>query len=264
MGASIVRRRRLILVALVALACATALLIAVAHRGPAAVSAAPAAPPAPAAHKAAGEAVLVVRHAGGHDALWLLSPADGAATAAGELPGRAGVVAVSTAGSVAYLPESGAPRLWIGRGPFAPRTVSLAAAGVRRIDALTWVAGDRLLVSGVTKGAASPYRDRLFLVDLTTGKTRAFRGLSGAEPSAAPAVGKVAYVKFTTLVAGTKTKAPVVRESLKVLSLTHGGAGARCGPTSTSSGPITARSPVRSSRRTVAGSSPVRPAATCA
>jgi hypothetical protein len=219
MGASIVRHHRLILVALVALVCAAALLIAVTHRAPAAVSA------APAAHEAAGEAVLVVRHASGHDALWLLSPTDGAATAAGELPGLAGAAAVSPAGSVAYLPENQAPRIWIGHGPFAPRTVSLAAAGVRRIDALTWVAADRLLVSGVKKGFASPYRDRLFLVDLTTGKTRAFRGLSGAEPSAAPAVGKVAYVKFTTLVAGTKTKAPVIRESLKVLSLTHGGAG---------------------------------------
>lgn len=218
MGTSIDRHRRFVLSAFV-LVCAAALPLAALHRPPASASA------TPVAKQAAGESVLVVRRAGGHDALWLLSPTDGTATAAGELPGVAGGVAVSPGGSVAYVPENGAPRIWIGHGPLAPRTISLAGAGVRRIDALTWVTADRLLVSGVKKGAANPYRDRLFLVDLTTGETRAFRGLSGAEPSAAPSVGKVAYVKFTTLVPGTRTKAPVIRESLKVLSLTHDGAG---------------------------------------
>ena len=67
------------------------------------------------ARVAAAPSVLVVRRAGDHDALWLLSPAGGTPTAAGELPGMAGDVAVSPDGlSAAYLPESGAPRLWIG------------------------------------------------------------------------------------------------------------------------------------------------------
>lgn len=221
MVASIVRHRRLALAVFMTLACAAGLLALAAHRHVAPVAAA--APPA--VKQAAAESVLVVRHASGHDTLWLVSPVDGSATAAGELPGRAGTASVSPAGSVAYLPENGAPRIWIGYGPLAPRTVSLSGAGVRRVDAFTWVDGDRLLVSGVKKGQANPYRDRLFLVDLTSGKTRAFRDLSGAEPSAAPAVGKVAYVRFKLVSAATRTKPAVYRESLKVLSVDRGGAG---------------------------------------
>jgi hypothetical protein len=220
MVASIVSRRRLALGALVLLACAAGLLALATHRHVPAAAAS-----SPAAGQAGSEAVLVVRPASGHDTLWLVSPVDGTATAAGELPGVAGTAAVSPTGSVAYLPGNGAPRVWIGYGPLAPRTVSLAGAGVRRVDALTWVAGDKLLVAGVKKGRPGPYTDRLFLVDLTSGKTRAFRNLSGAEPSAALAVGKVAYDQFKLISAATRAKPAVYRESLKLLSLSHGGAG---------------------------------------
>ena len=63
--------------------------------------------------RAATESVLVVRRAVDHDALWLLSPADGTPTAAGDLPGFAWSAAVSPDGqNVAYLPENErAPRL---------------------------------------------------------------------------------------------------------------------------------------------------------
>ena len=78
----------------------------------------------------AAESVLVVRSAGDHDALWLLSPVDGTPTAAGELPGKAGSVAVSPDGAnVAYLPANGGPRVWIGYGPLARRPSRWPAPG---------------------------------------------------------------------------------------------------------------------------------------
>jgi hypothetical protein len=220
MLAPVFRHRRVALAVFMMLACVAGLFALATRRHVAPVAAAP-----PAVRQAGAESVLVVRHASGHDTLWLVSPVDGTAAAAGELPGRAGAASTSPAGSVAYLPADGAPRIWIGYGPLAPRTVSLSGAGVRRVDALTWVDSDRLLVSGVKKGQADPYRDRLFLVDLTTGRTRAFRDLSGAEPSAATAVGKVAYVRFKLISAGTRSRPAVYRESLKVLSMDHGAAG---------------------------------------
>ena len=172
------------------------------------------------------ESVLVARSAGAHDALWLLSPADGTPTAAGELPGKAGAVAVSPDGAnVAYLPRSGAPRVWIGFGPLAPRSISLAGVGVKRADTFCWIDAHRLLVAGVTKATAGYTSGRLYLVNATTGKSRAFRDLSGIEPSAAAAVGKVAYVKLTTVVPRTGYRGPVIRESLKLLSLSRAGGG---------------------------------------
>ena len=161
------------------------------------------------ARAAAAPSVLVVRRAGDHDALWLLSPADGTPTAAGDLPGMAGDVAVSPDGlSAAYLPENGAPRLWIGTGPLAPRTISLTGAGVRRVHSLTWVDDGRLMVAGATRASAGSSGDRLYLVNAATGKVRAFRDLRGTEPSAAPAAGKVAYVRLTTVVPGTSEEQP--------------------------------------------------------
>ena len=177
----------------------------------------------PSAGPPVAESVLVARSAGDHDALWLLSPLDGTPTAAGRLPGKAGAVAVSPDGAnVAYLPGNGSPRLWIGYGPLAPKTVSLRGAGVKRVRGLTWIDAQRLIVSGVTSGSASYLDDKLYLVNVATGKVRAFRDLRGNEPSAAPAAGKLAYVKFTTVSTG---RVAVVRESLKLLNLGGKGAG---------------------------------------
>jgi hypothetical protein len=106
--------------------------------------------------------------------------------------------------------------------------VSLAAAGVTAVDWLTWISADRILVSGVTSGTfASADRDRLFVVTVSTGKVRAFRDLRGTEPSAAPGVGKVAYVRLTTLAPGDASHpdAPLIRESLRILSLSGSGGG---------------------------------------
>jgi hypothetical protein len=96
---------------------------------------------------------------------------------------------------------------------------------VKRADSFCWIDASRLLVSGVTRATAGTFSGRLFLVNAATGKVRSFRDLTGIEPSAAAAVGKVAYVKMTTVVPQTGYRGPVIRESLKLLSLSHAGAG---------------------------------------
>ena len=222
MDASIIRQRRLVLIA--AVVAATVCAVAAAFIADGTAAAAEASPVA--AKRAAAESVLVVRRAVDHDALWLLSPVDGTPTAAGELPGKAGTVAVSPDGAnVAYLPENGAPRVWIGFGPLAPRSLSLAGVGIKRADSFCWIDANRLLVSAVTRATAGYYSGRLYLVNAATGRVRSFRDLSGIEPSAAAAVGKVAYVKLTTVVPQTGYRGPVIRESLKLLSLSHPGSG---------------------------------------
>ncbi len=96
---------------------------------------------------------------------------------------------------------------------------------MKRAYSFCWIDANRLLVSGVTRASAGYYSGRLFLVNAATGKVRSFRDLLGIEPSAAAAVGKVAYVRITTLAAGTSGRGATVRESLKVLSLSHTGSG---------------------------------------
>ena len=222
MAASIVHHRRLVLVALAAIVLAGVLLLVWA--GPPA-RAGGALTTTPSAEVPVVESVLVARSAGDHDALWLLSPLDGTPTAAGDLPGKAGSVAVSPDGAnVAYLPANGGPRVWVGYGPLGPKTISLAAAGVRRVDSFTWIDDHRLVVSGATRASAGYYQDRLFLVNVTTGKTASFRDLRGTEPSAAPAVGKVAYVRLTIVKPGTAANrnVPTIRESLRVVGVAGG------------------------------------------
>jgi hypothetical protein len=180
-------------------------------------------------HRAAGSSVLTTRTSGGHDALWLVSPAGGSPTAAGTLPGVAGSVAVSPDGAnVAYLPANGKPSIWLGYGALAPKTISLAPAGIRTTGGMTWTSADQLLVSG---SASRRYYDlrkaRLYTVDVRTGSVKAFRGLVGAEPSADAASGKVAYVHFTRLDGGSASNGhtPLYRESLRLLNLNGSGAG---------------------------------------
>ena len=225
MAASIVHHRRLALVALASIVLAGMLLLV--WSGPPA-RADDGLTTTPAAGMPVAESVLVARSAGAHDALWLLSPLDGTPTAAGELPGKAGAVAVSPDGAnVAYLPGNGGPRVWIGYGPLAPKTVSLAGVGVKRVHGLTWIDAQRLIVSGVTRSSAGSFNDRLYLVNVATGAVRSFRDLRGTEPYAAPAAGKLAYVKFTTVVPASAAnyRTPTVRESLKLLSLSGKGSG---------------------------------------
>jgi hypothetical protein len=222
MDASIVRRRYLVPAGLAAVVCVAAILL-VASRG----AEASAATATAAAKGGPAQAVLVARRAGDHDTLWSLSPVDGTPTAAGDLPGYAGSVAVSPDGAnVAYLPENGSPRVWLGHGPLGPKNISLAAAGLRRVDSFTWVDDQRLMVSGVTSASARYYQDRLFVVNVATGKTHAFRGLRGIEPYAVPALGRVSYARLTVVKPGTAANqyTPTIRESLRIVNMS-GGAG---------------------------------------
>jgi hypothetical protein len=183
---------------------------------------------APAAKQALAGSVLVLRRSGDHDALWRLSPVDGTPTAAGVLPGSAGSVAVSPDGlNIAYLPASGAPRVWIGYGPLAPRTISLSRAGVRRVDSFTWISGGRLLVSGATKASAGESQDRLYVVSTSTGRIISFRDLRGVEPSYAPGIGTVTYVRLTVVKPGTPANqnTPTIVESLRSVRLAASGTG---------------------------------------
>ena len=177
-----------------------------------------------------GPTVLTVRTDGERDTLWLLSPADGSATQAGTLPGPAADVAVSPDGaSVAYLPLSDqGPTVWIGYGPLGPKTLSLRSAGAKVPGSMTWVSDDEMVVSASTTGKYYDARTaRLFLLNVRTGDVSAFRGLRGAEPSADPASGKIAYVRFTKLDNGSTVDrhAPKYRESLMLLDLATSGAG---------------------------------------
>lgn len=171
----------------------------------------------------AGPSVLTARTVGGHDALWLVSPTDGAATSVGTLPGLTGSAAVSPDGAlVAYLPQNGRPVVWLGYGALSPRTISLRAAGLRHVSGLTWIAPTKLLVSGSKGGRYfDTYNAGLYTVDVETGRVASFRGLRGVEPSADPTSGKVAYVRFTRLDAGSArtNHTPLYRETLKLTSV---------------------------------------------
>ena len=186
-------------------------------------------PAAAARHATAAQAVLTLRTDGDHDALWLVPPAGGAATAAGTLPGIAASAAVSPDGTtVAYLPEQGKPYVWIGHGPLAPKTIPLQAAGIKTVRDMTWIAADTLLVSGSRKANdGNGYANGLYTVDVKTGSVASFRSLSGVEPSADVTTGKIAYVHFKKLDNGSvgNLHTPKYRESLMLTSVAGPGAG---------------------------------------
>ncbi len=189
-------------------------------------SAAAHASPSAAATQAAAsstESVLVARKDGSHDALWLVPSTGGAGKAAGTLPGPASVAAASPDGqNVAYLSAGDKPAVWIGFGPLSPKTISLSGTGLKYASVLTWVSDKQILISGAA-GGSYPGNQRLYLVDATSGAVSPFRGLRGAEPSAAPALGQVAYIQFTVL--SQKGQTRHVRESIKLLRLGRPGAG---------------------------------------
>ena len=186
-----------------------------------------------AGHNATAQSVLTLRTAGDHDALWLVPPSGGAATAAGTLPGLAAAVAVSPDGTtVAYLPSNGKPEVWIGHGALAPKTIPLQPAGIKALRSMTWIAADTLLVSGSkTAQDFGGYAGRLYTVNVTTGAVAPFRGLSGMEPSADVTTGGISYVRFKKLDNGSAQNAhhPKYRESLMLTSVGGSGAGQTLG-----------------------------------
>ena len=217
-----------------ALALAVACLPLLAGGGPAAAEGLRAAGHSSAARETSTtESVLTLRTAGDQDALWLLPPAGGAASAAGTLPGIAETAAVSPDGTtVAYLPAEGKPFVWIGYGPLAPKTIPLQAAGIKTLTSITWIALDELLISGSKKANDfGGYNDRLFTVDVTTGAVAPFRNLSGTEPDASFDTGKIVYVQFKKLDNGSPKNdhTPKYRESLMLTSVSGTGAGRALG-----------------------------------
>jgi hypothetical protein len=177
--------------------------------------------------------VLTLRESGGRDTLWLLPASGGAATAAGTLPGTANWGMQSPDGaSVVYSPDGNGPELWIGYGPLAPKTISLKGAGIKTLRAFVWTSDSAIMVAGSSK--ANDYdesNDRLYTVDLAGGKVTPFRNLKGTEPSVDPASGRVAYTVLQKLDNGTahNDHTPLIKESLKLTTLTGAGAGRTLG-----------------------------------
>lgn len=206
----------------VALAALAALILAAAALFGAAASSARAAGWGAKGYLDDRESILVVRPDGARDALWLVNPEDGSSVAAGTLPGRAGAVAAAPDGlTVAYLPASGAARVWLADGADG-RTILLSSRGVRRVQGLAWIDARRLVVSGATRNTRNPLEYRLYVVDMATGTVKPFRRLAGLDPSAAVGAGKLAYVSITKVTGGS---APLARERLKLLTVAGTGAG---------------------------------------
>ncbi len=180
-------------------------------------------PAAASQQAAAAETILTLRMQGDHDTMWLVSN-EGTATAAGELPGTAEMVAASPDGSsVAYMPFEGKPFVWIGYGPAAPKTIPLASAGIKTITGLTWISETQLVVSGSAKALSGyGYYDKLYTVDVASGAVAPFRRLSGTDPYAAPSAGKLMYVNFKVV---KKGKTQRVTETLMLADINGSGAG---------------------------------------
>ena len=181
----------------------------------------------------AAPSVLTLRESGGQDTMWLVPSSGGAATAAGTLPGTANWGMQSPDGTtVVYSPDGNKPELWVGYGPLAPKTISLKSAGIKTLRWLVWSNNSTVMIAGSTKANDNDeYNDRLYTVDLSSGKVTSFRNLKGTEPSVDPASGKVAYTVLKKLDNGTahNNHTPLIRESLKLTTLTGAGAGRTIG-----------------------------------
>lgn len=107
------------------------------------------------------------------------------------------------------------------------RSLSLAKAGAPILDSLTWVSPRRLVVAGRYGGESEdPRRNRLFSLNVATGEASSFWGLRGTEPSAAPAVGKLAYVSFCDAPPDPRWPGvSFIREQVRLVDLHYGGAG---------------------------------------
>lgn len=164
--------------------------------------------------------VAVVRREAGRDALWSVAPAGGA-TKLVDLSFRPERIEASPNGAkLALLRSTGGARVFvydIAAGTL--KTLSLAPRSVRQVDAITWLSNSRLLVSG-SRAATGSYalHDRLYVVNVATGKSAWFRKLQGTEPSVAAQAPRLVYVRLSD--AGPSPDQPGTRlVSEKMLSL---------------------------------------------
>jgi hypothetical protein len=168
----------------------------------------------------ASAALLVVRRAGAKDDLVRLF--GGTSRTVGTLPGRAARgVAAPDGSAVAYLPMKWAPRFWVATPSGEVRTVSLASLGVTFVDAVTWTSPTQLVVSGCKqRREPNPAKDFLYEVTAGTWTVKPFRGLRGAQPSAAPQAGTLAFLRITDVgPAPDRPWARKLREQLLLLDL---------------------------------------------
>ena len=186
--------------------------------------------------------LLVVRRAAAKDDLVRL--AVGTLQTVGTLPGRAvSAVAAPDGSAVAYLPMKWGPRFWVATPSGEVRTVSLVSLGVTFVDAVTWTSPTQLIVSGC-KQRREPNPAKDFLYEVTAGSwtVKRFRGLRGAEPSAAPQAGTLAFVRITDVgPAPGRPWARRLREQLLLLDL-NGGAAPKVIETETYSSTLDLRS----------------------
>jgi hypothetical protein len=184
-------------IGLLAIAVSAAAAIAAPARAGAGGAASPVSTSAPAR---AATSIIVVRRAGAHDALWRVSPGDASAVKLVDLPFRpARMVASPSGAKVALLPAAVSARVYVYDVPGDKlKALSFASRGVRLIDGLTWLSATRLLVSGAGGVRPAKYAlvDKLYTISTSAGAPASFRGLRGAEPSAAPGAKRLVYVQL--------------------------------------------------------------------
>ena len=185
---------------------------------------------APAPHSVptrAPSSVAVVRREGGRDALWSVAPVGAAATKLADLSFRPVHIEASPYGAkLALLPSAGGPRVFVyDRAAGTLKSLSLAARGVRQVDAVTWLSNQRLIVSGSrTAIGAYALNDRLYVLNVATGTSAWFRSLHGSEPTVAGRARRLVYVRLSD--AGPNPDQPgtrLVSEKLLSLKLVSGG-----------------------------------------
>ena len=148
--------------------------------------------------------IVAVRPGRGPDSLWSIDPLTASATQLVALPpsyrpsARPSCVAVSPgAVRLAYLTFTLGPTVTVyDTQTGALSTWSLAARGVKYVDSLAWASSTRLLVAGRAGHRLSffPVSDRIYSLNAVTGASHLFAGLSGTEPTVAPAVARLVYV----------------------------------------------------------------------
>ena len=229
--------------ALAALACATALLIVVAHRAPAAVSAAPAAQ----SGRRRGRARRPARRRPRRPVAALSRGRCGDGRRRAARPGRRGG-RVAGPDRSPTCPRTGAAHLDRPRAARSEDRLARRGGGQTRRRAHLGRPPTACSSPASRTGSRTRTRDRLFLVDRRDGQDARLPRPAGAEPSAAPAVGQGRVREVHDSGGRHEDEGSAhPREPQGPEPDPRRARGARCGPTSTGSGRTTAPSPIRSS-----------------